>query len=158
MSQSPTRGNPARRKGRKVRSPPAGNVESLRAIGGVSREEGAGRGICLFARCGTKTFPRGGGGQSRTRRGVAPRRAAEGCADWSSDRTAVSEATPELVRQDRKRDQRASALRSKVTNTGRSFARRRGGWQQCRPLTLCASSQSHAEESALGGKLPFAAR
>ena len=38
-ARRPSRGNPARRKGPKNRSPPAGNVDHLRAIFGASREE-----------------------------------------------------------------------------------------------------------------------
>jgi hypothetical protein len=45
-------------------------------------------------------------------------------------------ATPELVSQDRERVGRAKASINQVTNTGISFARRSGGWQQCRPPFL----------------------
>ena len=47
-----------------------------------------------------------------------------------------SEATPELVSQDRERVGRPQGFIFQVTNTGRSFARRSGGWQQCRPPFL----------------------
>ena len=42
------------------------------------------------------------------------------------------ETTPELVRQDRGRIFEPSGSWIKVANTGRSFARRSGAWQQCR--------------------------
>jgi len=49
-----------------------------------------------------------------------------------------SEATPELVSQDRERIGGPSGFSDQVTNTGISFARRSGGWQQCRPPFLYA--------------------
>jgi hypothetical protein len=55
---------------------------------------------------------------------------------FSKERAARCEATPELVSQDRERVGRAKASINQVTNTGRSFARRSGGWQQCRPPFL----------------------
>ena len=54
----------------------------------------------------------------------------------SQEGTARWEATPELVSQDRERVDGAKASINQVTNTGRSFARRSGGWQQCRPPFL----------------------
>jgi len=48
------------------------------------------------------------------------------------------EATPELVSQDRERVGKPQGSIDQVTNTGISFARRSGGWQQCRPpFLLC---------------------
>ena len=64
-----------------------------------------------------------------------PKKGRGRAANGSSDTGAASEATPELVSQDRKRVQRVSAQRTRVTNTGISFARRRGAWQQCRALS-----------------------
>src|SRR6185312_2033721 len=53
----------------------------------------------------------------------------EGAVRWN--------ATPELVSQDRERVRLGrKAEVDQVTNTGRSFARRSGGWQQCRPPFL----------------------
>jgi hypothetical protein len=58
----------------------------------------------------------------------------EGVARW--------EATPELVSQDRERVGKAKASINQVTNTGRSYARRSGGWQQCRPPFLFSDANS----------------
>ena len=93
-----------------------------------------------LARCGSKPFPRGGGGQSRTLERV-PQEGPQtggggpvfGMQILEIGLAVPNKRKPELVRQDRG----AVGLRAyKLTNTGRSFARRRGGWQQCRPLTL----------------------
>jgi len=62
----------------------------------------------------------------------------EGAARW--------EATPELVSQDRERAGRPKGFISQVTNTGRSFARRSGGWQRCRPpFLLCEPRQAEPQ-------------
>jgi hypothetical protein len=90
-----------------------------------------------LARCGTKIFLRGDGGHSRTQRAIVPRRAADGQRTVPRDWSAVSEASPELVSQDRKRDATGFGpadprLRTPVQpslGAGR-------GWQQCRPLYL----------------------
>jgi len=74
-------------------------------------------------------------GQSKDQRALGPRSlvdqpgsSQEGAARWK--------ATPELVSQDRERVGRPKGSINQVTNTGRSFARRSGGWQQCRPPFL----------------------
>ena len=58
------------------------------------------------------------------------------------------EATPELVSQDRKR-----VPWDQVTNTGRSFARRSGGWQRCRPPFLFGAMDARLRPQ-LARKLP----
>ena len=52
------------------------------------------------------------------------------------------EATPELVSQDRERVGWPKGCISQVTNTGISFARRSGGWQQCRPPFLLGRARA----------------
>ena len=78
------------------------------------------------------------GRTSKDKRTFGKRSPVEG--QGSSSEGAVGwKATPELVSQDRERvspSLRAEA--NQVTNTGRSFARRSGGWQRCRPPFLLA--------------------
>jgi hypothetical protein len=68
-----------------------------------------------LARCGSKAFPRGGGGQSRTRSGCPKKGRRRGAATGFRGANPESwpavpkKRKPELVRQDRKRDPRASA-------------------------------------------------
>lgn len=58
---------------------------------------------------------------------------------FSSERAVQCEATPELVSQDRGRK---SLRADPKTNTGGSFARRSGGWQQCRPPFLLGQARA----------------
>jgi len=74
--------------------------------------------------------------RSKDQRTFGPRSLVDGLGS-SSEGAVRSEATPELVSQDRERVG-AFGISDQVTNTGISFARRSGGWQQCRPpFPLC---------------------
>jgi hypothetical protein len=71
-----------------------------------------------------------------------PREAQSSRGQGSSSEGAVGwKATPELVSQDRERVRLGlRAQVDQVTNTGISFARRSGGWQQCRPPFLLGNA------------------
>jgi hypothetical protein len=93
-----------------------------------------GLGISRSARPGQSNDQRAFGPRSRVDQ---PGSSQEGIAGWK--------ATPELVSQDRERVGRPQGQSTKPKNTGRSFARRSGGWQQCRPPFLyvrCPSLRS----------------
>ncbi len=114
------------RRGRKVRSLPAGDEARLRSQFGPAGR-GAGRAILSCA-------IRGSFGDRRRERGMVqegPRKQRNPSSDWDP----LVEATPELVSQDRG----AGDLRVvKLTNTGRSFARRRWGLAAMpAPISLC---------------------
>jgi hypothetical protein len=144
----------------KDRSPPAGDgmkFEAELSFGTMtqrnefrtSRQEAPEELVLAFAEGGFPpretghgkgTQPKKGRGTSRSRK---PSGHAEG--NWGArlfrelNRTTNRvfgpprwKATPELVRQDRGRVFGPSGSWIKVTNTGRSFARRSGAWQQCR--------------------------
>jgi hypothetical protein len=65
------------------------------------------------------------------------------------------EATPELVSQDREAGSTLFREREpRLANTGRSFARRSGGWQQCRPPFLFGQV-SEQRPAALNGGQPL---
>jgi hypothetical protein len=104
------------RKGRRVRSPPAGDEVRLRFQFGPAGR-GAGRAILPVAKRGSSPE------EQAARRGMV-QEGPQTQENVSFGTRPLAEATPELVSQDR----RAERLRFfKLANTGRSYARRRWG-------------------------------
>jgi hypothetical protein len=93
-----------------------------------------------------------GPGRSKDQRTFGPRSLVD--RSGSSKEGAVRwKATPELVSQDRERVRLGRKVEvDQVTNTGRSFARRSGGWQQCRPPFLLGIPRSADEPGRLIGR------
>ncbi len=111
MSQSPARGNPARRRGQRIRSPAGRRLgNSFGSDPVVSRYEAPEEAFVSSAMRSWFSF-----GKMETKqdaRVIAPRRAVKGqrARSWTQvlgTGIAVSEATPELVRKDRKRGPRS---------------------------------------------------
>ena len=85
------------------------------------------------------------------------RRTGPGSQGSSSEGAVRWEATPELVSQDREAGpQPFRGARSRLANTGISFARRSGGWQQCRPPFLLCQARRRGSPLASRQK-PFPA-
>jgi hypothetical protein len=136
---APLGGNPMRRKGQKNRSPPAGNVDLLRVVFGASREE-APEEVSASRAMRHQSIPRDAAGKA----GRDERMPQEGPLKGPRDQPSGTESRS--FRSGRlswcaRIEERLGLRPDKLTNTGRSFARRRGAWQQCRALTFWESAE-----------------